>query len=300
MRRFPPYGAIGEVVVNARPLDRFLADAGPVSEGQPAWEPSDGPVPALYLGHGAPPLLDDEPWMGELFDWAQSMPKPAGVLIVSAHWEAAPPNLTSPLADTPLVYDFSGFDPHYYRLTYPTPGAGALAAQVRSVMPAGQPVYVHPDRGLDQGAWVPLTAMYPLGDVPVLQLSMPTLEPERLLRMGELLRPLREEGVLIVGSGFMTHGLPYLTLENMNGPGSPPAWSREFDAWAAAALAKGDVDTLAAFRDLAPGMPYAHPTIEHYSPIFVTLGAATTPGSPVETTVEGFWWGLSKRSFQVT
>jgi 4,5-DOPA dioxygenase extradiol len=139
--------------------------------------------------------------------------------------------------------------------------------------------------------------MYPLADVPVLQLSIPTHDPARLLDLGRRLRPLRDEGVLVVGSGFMTHGLPFITPDALRGV--VPAWSADFDAWAAQALATGDVETLAAYRSKAPGMPFAHPTVEHFVPLFLTLGAATDPEAPVTTAVDGFFIGLAKRSFQV-
>jgi 4,5-DOPA dioxygenase extradiol len=164
-------------------------------------------------------------------------------------------------------------------------------------MPATDPVYQHPSRGLDHGAWVPLMAMYPLGDIPVLQLSMPTQDPERLIEIGARLRPLREEGVLVIGSGFMTHGLRSITQEMLMS-GSVPGWSSDFDAWAAEALARGDVDELAAFRTRAPGMPYAHPTPDHFIPLFITLGASGHPERPVRTTIDGYMIGFAKRSFQ--
>jgi len=236
--------------------------------------------------------------MGQLAAWTHTMPKPRGVLIVSAHWEAAPLMLSAPAAGTPLVYDFGGFAPRYYTLTYRTPDASALAREVASVMPDSSPVHQHPSRGLDHGAWVPLKVMYPLADVPVLQLSLPTQDPSRLLSLGERLRPLRESGVLIIGSGFLTHGLPFITMEMITG-GVVPGWSSEFDAWAAEALARGDVDALAGYRK-APGMPYAHPTADHFLPLFVTLGAATDPGKPAETVIDGYWMGFAKRSVQVT
>ena len=109
----------------------------------------------------------------------------------------------------------------------------------------------------------------------------------------------RSTEVLVVGSGFLTHGLPFLRREHFTGAAPAPSWSRDFDAWAGEALGRGDVDELAAYRDRAPGMPYAHPTVEHYSPLFVTLGAAERPDAPVTTTVDGFAMGLAKRSFQV-
>ena len=274
---------------------RTRAAALEAAAPQPVWTPADGPLPALYLSHGAPPLLEDRTWMHELLGWSRSLPKPRAVLVVSAHWESAPLALSSSAAATDPVYDFSGFDPLYSTLRYDTPDASALAALVRSVLPDGERPHEHASRGLDHGAWVPLTVMYPDADVPVLQLSIPTHDSSRLLALGARLRPLREQGVLVVGSGFMTHGLPYVDWHR---PDRVPGWSSEFDLWAADALGRGDVDELAHFRTRAPGMPYAHPTVEHFTPLFVTLGAAGDPEAPVTTTVDGFFIGLSKRSFQ--
>ncbi len=254
-------------------------------------------MPALYLGHGAPPLLDDALWTSQLAAWARDLPRPRAILIVSAHWEAAPLSLTASAAATPLVYDFGGFPQRFYDLTYKTPDAGDLATLVRSVLPHDEPVHVHPSRGLDHGAWVPLLVMYPAGDIPVLQMSMPTHDPTRLLELGRRLRPLREHGVLIVGSGFLTHGLPFLRDWRTDAP--PPGWSSDFDQWAAEALTRGDVDELSAFADRAPGMPYAHPTVEHFTPLFITLGAASAPDAPPEQVIDGYFLGLAKRSFQV-
>ena len=252
-------------------------------------------MPALYIGHGAPPLLDDPTWSGELAAWAGSLPRPRAILIVSAHWESAPVSLSA--SNAPLVYDFGGFDPKYYKLTYETPDATALAQRIAKLMPANEPVHQHASRGLDHGAWVPLRIMYPEADIPVLQMSLPTQDPARLLALGERLRPLRDEGVLVIGYGFLTHGLPFLTEFRIEA--EAPGWSVDFDAWAGEALARGDVDALAAYADRAPGMPYAHPTVEHYTPLFVTLGAATDSEAPGEQVIDGFWMGLSKRSLQV-
>jgi 4,5-DOPA dioxygenase extradiol len=263
---------------------------------QALWTPDDGALPSIYLSHGAPPLFEDATWMDQLFAWARSMPKPRAILIVSAHWEQAPLSVSSTAAHTTPVYDFGGFDPMYYRMRYDTPDASELASQLLAVLPDTETVYEHRDRGLDHGAWVPLKVMYPDADVPVLQMSIPTHDPARLMTLGDRLRPLREQGVLVIGSGFMTHGLRYLRDPRVEAPA--PGWSAEFDAWAQDALARGDVDELAGYRDRAPGMPYAHPTVEHFTPLFVALGAATNPEAPVTTTVDGFFMGLAKRSFQ--
>jgi 4,5-DOPA dioxygenase extradiol len=197
-----------------------------------------------------------------------------------------------------LVYDFGGFARRYFEMTYATPDATSLAHRVAATMPDGEALHAHTSRGLDHGAWVPLKVMYPLGDVPVLQLSIPTLDPDRLLAIGRRLRSLRDEGVLVIGSGFTTHGLPFMTSD-MWTHNTVPGWSADFDAWTADALARGDVEQLARYRSDAPGVRYAHPTVEHYVPMFVTLGAASDPEAPVTTTIEGYMAGLSKRSFQV-
>ena len=254
-------------------------------------------MPALYLGHGAPILQDDRLWVAELQAWAGRMPKPKAILVISAHWESAP--LAIGATETrPLFYDFSGFPQRFYQQQYAAPGAPDLAAAVRGKLAGLEQVVDVPNRGLDHGAYVPLAVMYPNADIPVLQISMPTMDPKRLYAIGERLRELRNDGVMIMSSGFLTHGLPYMNW----GAGvdqTPPAWSKEFDDWAAAALATGDVETLMNFRATAPALRFAHPTLDHLAPMFVTLGASATPDAPVQTEIDGFWLGLSKRSFSV-
>jgi 4,5-DOPA dioxygenase extradiol len=283
----------------AHPFAAHLRRAAEAEAAAPhrLWTPEDGPLPSLYLSHGGGPLpFEDDQWLTPLHTWARNLPKPKAILVVSAHWESAPLSVSASRPDE-LVYDFGGFDPLYYTFRYDTPDAGDLPRQVSALLPDTQEVHQHARRGLDHGAWVPLKIMYPAADVPVLQLSLPTDDPEKLLALGERLRPLREQGVLVVGSGHMTHGLPFLTRE-MFTENKVPGWSADFDAWAADALAGGAVDELARFRTAAPGMPYAHPTVEHFTPLFVTLGAATDPTAPVVTTLDGYSVGFSRRSFQ--
>ncbi len=253
-------------------------------------------LPALYIGHGAPMLLDDALWSSQLGAIAAGIDKPQAILIVSAHWESEPITLSNPAAHSPLVYDFSGFDKKFYEMTYNSPDASALSELIISMMPSNQSVH-QSNRGLDHGAWVPLRVMYPDADIPVIQMSMPTSDPAQLLELGKRLQPLRDQGVLIIGSGFMTHGLRY--LRDWTTDALAPTWSSEFDAWAAQALAAGDVDTLSNFKELAPGMPYAHPTVEHFTPLFITLGAATAPDKAPQTLIDGYFMGLSKRSILV-
>jgi len=252
-------------------------------------------APALYIGHGAPPLLDDPIWSGELAEWSEKLEKPKAILIVSAHWESAPLTLSSTENDTPLIYDFGGFAPKYYNIQYRSPGAPELAARIKAIM--DEPVTEQPRRGLDHGAYIPLMKMYPDADIPVLQMSIPTHDPEKLFAIGQKLAPLRDEGVMIIGSGFLTHGLPYLKEFRIDA--TPPGWSVEFDLWAKEVLDRGAIDELMNYKSLAPGLPYAHPTVEHFAPIFITLGASSNPDDAPATAIDGYWMGLSKRSFQV-
>jgi 4,5-DOPA dioxygenase extradiol len=253
-------------------------------------------MPALYLSHGAPPLADDPVWPGELAAWSVSLPRPKAILMVSAHWEEAPLALGA-TETVPLVYDFWGFPEHYYRVKYEAPGAPGLAESVRKLLRApGMPVQDIPDRGLDHGAYVPLVEMYPGADVPVLQISLPTLDPVKLLEIGRRLAPLRDEGVLIVGSGFFTHNLAALRHVG----GGVPSWSAEFDDWGRRALEDRDWDALSDFLHKAPAGRYAHPRTEHFAPLFVTLGAADAGGGAdaQKSVIDGFWMGLAKRSVQ--
>lgn len=260
--------------------------------------PAPGRMPALYLSHGAPPLADDPIWPGQLAAWAADLPRPTAILMISAHWEEAPLALGA-TETVPLVYDFWGFPEHYYRVRYAAPGAPALADRVRRTLRGtGTPVADLPDRGLDHGAYVPLVEMYPDADVPVLQMSLPTLNPTRLLEIGRRLAPLRDEGVLIVGSGFFTHNLAALR----HAGSGPPGWSAEFDAWGREALAAEDVDALLDFEHKAPAGRLAHPRTEHFAPLFVAMGAAMgAAGDDLGAqrhVIDGFWGGLAKRSVQ--
>lgn len=253
-------------------------------------------MPTLYLSHGAPPLLEHQVWSAELAAWAQRLPLPAAILIVSAHWETAPIGLSA-VEPVDLVYDFYGFPHHYYQLQYAAPGAPGLARRVTALL-AGHEVVQSTRRGLDHGAYIPLMRMYPDADIPVLQMSLPTQDPARLVEIGRRLAPLREEGVLVVGSGFMTHGLPYISMADTEA--APPSWSVEFDAWADEAVRGRALDRLCDFRAEAPGLRYAHPTPEHFTPLFVAAGAADGLAGDVEGAIDGYWYGLSKRCYAFT
>ena len=181
-------------------------------------------------------------------------------------------------------------------MRYDTPEATDLATRVAGLMPDTEPLHEHRTRGLDHGAWVPLKIMYPDADIPVLQLSMPTHDPERLLDLGA---PAAVAARVRGARHRLRLHDPRPALPRLVGPDAPlPGWSADFDLWAADALQRGDVDLLSDFRGKAPGMPFAHPTVEHFTPLFVTLGASEDPTAPPTTTIDGYAIGLAKRSFQ--
>lgn len=260
-----------------------------------ASRPAGENMPVLFVAHGAPMLMDDAGWVGELAAWSKALPRPNAVLMLSAHWDASPAALGA-TETMPLVYDFSGFAERYYQVKYPAPGAPQLATRVRDLLRARSlTVRDVPTRGLDHGAYVPMLCMYPEANVPILQLSLPGLDPRALFEFGRTLAPLRREGVLIVGSGFLTHNMRYGFSRET------PAWASEFDAWTADTLARHDMDALIDFEARGPAARTAHPTTEHFAPVIVAAGAASERSEPVTFPITGFWrpsGGFTRRSVQ--
>jgi 4,5-DOPA dioxygenase extradiol len=272
---------------------RPSAERGPIPEPNPP--PAEGRMPAIFLAHGSPSLLKDQGWVAELGAFARAMPRPKGILMLSAHWVDAPITLGA-TETVPLVYDFYGFPEEFYRVTYPAPGSPALARRVRELLGGAGPIAEDPRRGLDHGAYVPLICMYPKADVPVLQVSLPTLDPGELLALGRALAPLRAEGVLIVGSGYLTHNL----RESDPRPNAAtPAWAADFDAWAADVLARRDMDALLDYRKRAPGVRQALPTKEHFVPVVAAMGTSIDVSERVQFPITGFTHGsFTRRSVQ--
>lgn len=268
--------------------------AAPAIGGTMTQRHDSGRLPTIFIAHGAPPLLDDAKWVDELHQWAGTFPKPKAILMLSAHWENRPVTLGA-TRTVPLVYDFYGFPQKYYEQQYAAPGAPQLAERLRRSLKNVMPIADAPDRGLDHGAYVPLVAMYPEADIPVLQMSLPSENPRELFALGRVLRELRSEGVLIVGSGFITHNLRTL---DWSGRSAAPQWATEFDSWTADAVARRDVDDLLDFERKGPAAHIALPTREHFVPLLVNLGAADDD-ERVAFPITGFWMGsLTRRSVQ--
>ena len=231
-------------------------------------------LPSLFLSHGAPTLpLTDTPARTFLGHLAQQIERPKAILVVSAHWETQRPAVNA-VAWNDTIHDFYGFPRPLYDLRYPAPGAPVIAARVATLLAqADIGCDIDLARGLDHGAWVPLSLIYPAADIPVLQVSVqPQLGPAHHLKLGRALAPLREEGVLIVGSGSFTHDLSEF---RGHGPNDlAPTWVNDFADWFQAALTERREGDLLNYRDLAPYATRNHPTEEHLLPLFVALGAA--------------------------
>jgi len=231
-------------------------------------------LPTLFLSHGSPMHALQAGRAGAA--WAalgRDLPRPKAVLMASAHWESEWPMLTTS-ARPETIHDFGGFPPPLYELRYPAPGAPDVAQRaIELIRAAGVPANGNGGRGLDHGAWVPLLHMYPQADVPVVQVSLqPQLGAAHHLRLGEILAPLRDDGVLIIGSGHMTHNL----RDRLPGgeAAAPLAYAQAFRDWIDARVAARDLDALLDYRRQAPHARRAHPSEEHFLPLFVALGAA--------------------------
>lgn len=233
-------------------------------------------LPALFVSHGAPTFpLTDAPARTFLERLAAQLPgRPRAILAVSAHWETATPQVTASAVNA-TIHDFHGFPKELYDIRYPAPGSAWLADRVAALIEAGGGAVTRdPARGLDHGAWVPLRLIYPDADVPVVQLSVqPAQGPDYHYELGKLLAPLRDENVLIVGSGSFTHDLSSFR-QYYNALDAPaPEWVDQFAEWMSAAIAEGRIDDLLTYRERAPHAVRNHPTEEHLLPLFVALGA---------------------------
>ena len=249
-----------------------------MSTSAPVTSPASSPtvVPALYVSHGAPLVAVDAGETGPaLTRWGQGLraqfPGLRGVVIMSPHWMARTPQvMTGPQPAT--WHDFGGFPPALYQLQYPAPGAPALAQEVLALLQAaGVAAQGDAGRPFDHGAWVPLMHLFPEADLPVVQVALPVgAGPAEVYAMGAALRDLRSQGVLVMGSGSMTHNL----AEFFGGAREPAPYVIAFSRWIESALERGDMQALLNYRSLAPHAERAHPTEDHFLPLFFALGAA--------------------------
>ena len=240
-------------------------------------------LPSVFVSHGSPMHALEPGAAGAAWKaLAQRLPRPRAILIASAHWETQLPMLTG--GERPeTIHDFYNFPEPLYRLRYPSPGAPELARRAQSLLKdAGLSAGIDGTRGLDHGAWSPLLYMYPEADIPVVQISVqPVLGPRHHVEVGRALKTLSQEGVLIVGSGHMTHNLrDWARDRNGQTAGAPAPYAREFQEWVKQKLEQRDVESLVDYRSRSPHGVRAHPTDEHFLPLFFALGAAVETARP--------------------
>jgi 4,5-DOPA dioxygenase extradiol len=239
-------------------------------------------LPTIFVSHGSPMLaLQDSPARRFLLGLGNSLPRPSAIAVVSAHWETAGGPAVSLATQPATIHDFGGFPQALFDMRYPAPGAPAAAERAATLFEAaGIPVGRSATRGLDHGAWVPLGLMYPDADVPVMQISIVHgASPAQHLQLGLALQALRQEGVLVLASGSLTHNLREIRGQGADAPA--PDWVSDFGGWMRERLLANDRAALLDYRRLAPMAEKNHPTDEHLLPLFVALGAAG-PGARAE------------------
>lgn len=232
-------------------------------------------LPTIFVSHGSPMLaIQDSPARRFLEGLGQSLPRPTAIALVSAHWETRGGPAVSLATQPGTIHDFGGFPQALFDIQYPAPGAPAAAERAAGLFEAaGIPVGRSATRGLDHGAWVPLRLMYPDADIPVMQISIVRdSTPAQHVQLGAALQALRQEGVLVLASGSLTHNLAEFRGQPVDAPA--PGWVTGFEAWMREKLTAGDLDAVLNYRALAPMAVKNHPTEEHLLPLYVALGAA--------------------------
>jgi len=255
----------------------------PVAGGGPASGPA---MPAVFLSHGSPMVaLAKDDYAKALAKMGTDLPTPKAILVVSAHWMDDLPVKVTGGAKPEMIYDFGGFPDELYKINYPSPGHPALATEIAGMLQGAGFAARLEDRGLDHGAWVPLTMAYPGADLPVLEVTLPLgMGPGELVKLGRAIAPLRRRGVLVIGSGGMTHNFERGSDDPTE---KPDAWARKFEEWVVGRMEAHDVAALVDWQVQAPHAEIAHPTTEHFDPLFVVLGA-TAPGDRVKDVYVGW------------
>lgn len=249
----------------------------------------------LFVSHGAPTLALEPGNTGRvLADIAASFPQPDAILVVSAHWDTRVPMVS--LASQPeTIHDFAGFPPALYAQQYPAPGAPQLAQQVAALLQSHEiPVQIHPQRGLDHGAWVPLMLMYPEADIPVTQLSIQSRNtPAQQFALGQALQTLHAQNVLILASGAITHNLADFFTGDRDA--EPLSYVTAFADWIAARIQAQQWQSLLNYRMECPQGRQAHPTEDHLMPLFVAAGSGK--GTVVRFTPESTYGILAMDAY---
>jgi 4,5-DOPA dioxygenase extradiol len=249
-------------------------------------------LPTLFISHGSPMLaIDDSPARRFLLELGKTLPRPKAIIVISAHWESIGAPAVSFASRPETIHDFGGFPPALFAIEYPAQGAPETAARAAELLEhAGFSVRRSPDRGLDHGAWVPLRLMYPDADIPVTQISvLRNATPAEHEKLGRALAKLRDEGVLIIGSGSLTHNLYEFRGQPIDAP--VPSWVSDFGTWMMNMLQDNERAALLDYRRRAPSAERNHPTEEHLLPLYVAMGAAGD-GARAERIHASFEYGI--------
>lgn len=233
-------------------------------------------MPSLFISHGAPNfILSDSPARSFLCELPSRLPAaPKAIVMVSAHWVTPQLRVTNTAVNS-TIHDFGGFEDELYNLQYAAPGSPEIAEKIKSAFEsAGTPCEFDDHRGLDHGAWIPLMLSWPGADIPVIQLSMqPGMSPRFHFEIGRKLKFLREQGVLFIGSGSLTHNLRSWMLSRADAGAEQPEWVRSFAEWMNSRIESSDTQSLLDYRTLAPHAVQNHPTDDHLLPLFVAMGS---------------------------
>ena len=259
--------------------------------------PATDRMPALFVGHGTPfSAIEPNVWTAQWTQIGASLPRPAAILAISAHWLTRGASLVTASATPPMNYDISGFPRAIYEYRYPAPGSPAVARDVADALSGGIPVYGDTDWGFDHGTWLVLKYMYPKADIPVLQLSIDFSRPPQFhYELAKRLAALRSKGILILGSGNVVHNLR--EREGTGRTDHPRDWAVEFDSRITRAVMAEDHAPAVDFLSLGDLARQAHPSYDHFLPLLYSLGVAA-PGAGVRTFCDGFQWpGISMRGF---
>lgn len=268
-----------------------------------SWKPTLGPLPSVFVSHGTPmlALAEEDAFATSLVELAAHMPAPAAVVVMSAHAFGGKNLKVDAASRQRGAHDYAGFPKELYDVSWAAPGDPDLAVTVVNLLQSSFPAYtpqLTASGNLDHGAWMPLRWMDPQGHIPVVPLLVPAdATPRDALKMGTLLAPLREQGVLILGTGGAVHNL---SLMEWHGKHAPPApFAAEFEAWVLQCLITGKVEDLARYEELAPGAAQAHPSHDHFLPLLFALGAAL-PGDVLQVFNKGIQYkSLSMLSFSL-
>ena len=231
--------------------------------------------PAIFIGHGSPTeLIETGAFQDSLKKFGEQNPKPSAIVVLSAHWLTRDTVEINASTQPETIYDYGGFPQAMYEVDYPAPGSTELAQKIKTLLENFK-TELNPSHGLDHGAWIPLKMLYPTNDIPVVQVSIPfALGPQKIFEIGQALAPLRNENILLMGSGNITHNLQAVNFGNKHA--APESWAQEFEGWVKTQISGNTIESLSNFKTLAPHARLAHPYPDHFYPLFFVLGAKTS------------------------